>query len=179
MQNLYNGKPLSEVPYDAIEVGMKVVGARGTPGKIAHKSLLTFSDDPWIRIDWENHPQQAKNQSQFTDVILKVQAEEPVLCNYRVTFKAKNFTFEPIARGAVMHLALFYPTTTTRNALDGLSVGDTISPLSLWQKEESTDGDEIHVGPYEFITAFADSKNGEAILHVLLKDPALFRALEE
>jgi hypothetical protein len=179
MKSEYNGKPLSEVPYEILEVGMDVIGARGTPGKIAHKSMPSFSDDPWIRIDWLNHPQQAKNQSQFNDVFVKVPEEEPIIRNVRATFKAQNFTFEPIARGAVMHLALFYPTAATRDALSDLSVGVIISPLLLWKKKESTDGDEVHTGPYEVMLVFADSKDGEEILHVLLKDPALFRAMEE
>jgi hypothetical protein len=169
MHNHYVNQPLAQVPYDDIFVGMPVKGARGVPGKVVHKSIPSFSEEGWIRIDWTNHPQQANHHSYFKDVIVQEVALEPVVEKRRLVVKAKLFTFTPIARGAVMHLMLYQPSPATRAALPRIDPKTIITQLSLWQREESTDGDEVHEGPYEIMSVFRDPKNGDEVWHVVFK----------
>ncbi|MBI3019989.1 MAG: hypothetical protein HYY60_01535, partial [Parcubacteria group bacterium] len=50
----YSGRKISDVPWEELHVGMKVVSARGTPGEITR--LRSFPEDSYDSIDfkWEN-----------------------------------------------------------------------------------------------------------------------------
>lgn len=53
--NKYSGKPLSEVPYDEINIGMEAISYVGNPGKVVSKHIAEHRDgNQWIVIDWEN-----------------------------------------------------------------------------------------------------------------------------
>lgn len=54
----YSGKPLSEVPYEDIFVGMEIISAINTLGQVANKQYVEKTKDPeddnLISINWNN-----------------------------------------------------------------------------------------------------------------------------
>ena len=51
----YSKKPLSQVPYDQIEIGLEVLSAIKTQGTVKEKFNLEHRDgNQWIIVDWDN-----------------------------------------------------------------------------------------------------------------------------
>lgn len=71
----YSGLPLSEVPYADIFVGMEVISAVDTPGKVISQLDVEKSEDPeddnWIEISWNNGKTSYDNHYLFDKVKVK------------------------------------------------------------------------------------------------------------
>lgn len=51
----YSGKPLSQMPYDKITIGMELISAIDTPGKVVDKYTRKHRNgEQWLIIDWDS-----------------------------------------------------------------------------------------------------------------------------
>jgi len=68
-------RKLSEVPYDEISLGMEVISAINTPGKVVEKLDVEKTIDPeidnWIKVEWENGKSSYDCHYNFSKVTVK------------------------------------------------------------------------------------------------------------
>lgn len=74
-QLAYQGMKLSSVPYKDIEIGLELISAIGTPGRIKEKinkeDWPHRENDNWLVVDWDNGKQSTNLHCFFDHVTVK------------------------------------------------------------------------------------------------------------
>jgi hypothetical protein len=68
----YSGKPLSQMPYDKINIGLDVISYKNTPGKVIEKRIIEHRNgNEFIFIQWSNGAQSECIHFEFDKVTVK------------------------------------------------------------------------------------------------------------